>query len=323
MSVTKLVCRSAMIAGLLAASTRGDAILTLGLFTSPSDSGAGTPGLTRRRLQPRLDRPDQPGRADADPRRVELLPLDELRGGDRSSRTPPPPSMTPTSTSAPARSSTPTRLTSGNAQAWYNSPNVAGLFGGHPTPGQIASFDATVLQRVQQTFALGGVPVTVTDNPNDQAAHMLSVVSHAVNPSIPNAIGMTDIGGNGFHFIDNSAPHANSVDQLEWIVAHNVAHELMLAFGVPEVHDQTGQYIDSTTGSISMFLNPRATFSAGAAQDLLSRNFLQLNAAMFSIQPQLLDPAPVPEPTTLAAWGLVVVALLAARLARSHRAPVA
>ena len=45
---------------------------------------------------------------------------------------------------------------------------------------------------------------------------------------------MTQVGGNGFSFIDQIAPSAHSLDQLEWIVAHNISHELMLAFGVPE-----------------------------------------------------------------------------------------
>ena len=210
-------------------------------------------------------------------------------------------------------------LTSGGAQAWYDSPKIAGLFGGQPSARQIASFDDTVLRRVEQTFALSGVPVSLTDNPTAQAAHTLSVVSNTVNSAIPNAIGMTNIGGNGFHFIDNSAPYARSVDQLEWIVAHNVAHELMLAFGVPEVHDQSGQFIDSTTGSISMFLNPNATFSAGAAQDLLSRNFLQVNSSIMTNQAQLLNPAPTPEPTTVAAWGLMIGAVAVARQIRSRR----
>ena len=30
------------------------------------------------------------------------------------------------------------------------------------------------------------------------------------------------------------------------MVAHNVCHELMLAFGVPEVYDNTGNFIDAT-----------------------------------------------------------------------------
>ena len=214
-------------------------------------------------------------------------------------------------------------LTSGNALPWYDSSKVAGLFGGSPTAGQIQTFDAMVLQRVNQTFQLGGVPVALTADPNNanSAAHSLSVVSNAVNSSMPGAIGMTNVGGNGFHFIDNAASYASSVDQLGWIVAHNVAHELMLAFGVPEVHDQTGRYIDSTVGSMSMFLSPSSTFSPGAVQDLLSRNFHQAGGGLgLAYQAQLVDSAPVPEPATLAAWVLGAVGLAVFRKARSARA---
>ncbi len=214
-------------------------------------------------------------------------------------------------------------LTSGNALPWYDSSKVAGLFGGSPTAGQVQAFDAMVLQRVNQTFQLGGVHVALTDDPNNanSAAHSLSVVSNAVNPSMPGAIGMTNVGGNGFHFINNAASYANSVDQLEWIVAHNVAHELMLAFGVPEVHDQTGKSIDSTVGSMTMFLNPSSTFSPAAVQDLLSRNFQQAGGGLgLAYQAQLIDSAPVPEPATLAAWAFGAVGLAVFRRARSGKA---
>ncbi len=312
MSVTKLVIRSTMIAGLLGASAKGDAILTLGLF-----SGTSTPAATAPVSSPsyNLATTDATNQMAATPTPVAM-------------------SFTP-STFQASPPSTPNydafinfggasflnadSLTTGNAQAWFDSSKITGLFGGQPNAQQIASFDSTVLQRVQQTFALSGVPVRLTDNPGDSAAHMLSVVSNTVNPSMTNAIGMTYVGGNGFHFIDNSAPYAQSVDQLEWIVAHNVAHELMLAFGVPEVHDQTGQHIDSTVGTMSMFLNPNATFSTGAVQDLLSRNFQQVGST-FANQAQLLDPSTVPEPATLAAWALVLGGFIAAHRARSRRA---
>ena len=67
---------------------------------------------------------------------------------------------------------------------------------------------------------------------------------------------MTYLGGNGFDFIDQAAKSAQSVDQLEWIVAHNVCHELMLAFGVPEVHDKTGNFLDAEMANVEL-LNPR------------------------------------------------------------------
>jgi hypothetical protein len=193
-------------------------------------------------------------------------------------------------------------LTNGNAQAWYMSPAVDKLFGGAPTAAQQSAFDSTVLQRVQQTFNLSGVPVTLTDNSNDSAAHTLSVVSGTTNPSMSNAIGMTYLGGNGFHYINNSANAAQTVDQLEWIVAHNISHELMLAFNVPENYDQSGNYIDARNASFSMMTNPNATFSQGAVNALLAQNFLNTNSSAGSIAAQLLEPSTVPEPSTVLLW---------------------
>ena len=89
-------------------------------------------------------------------------------------------------------------LTTGSPQPWYLGSGVDRLFGGIPNSQQQAAFESTVMQRVQQSFSLSGVPVSLTDNPNDQAAHMLSVVSQTSNPSMNNALGMTYLGGNGF-----------------------------------------------------------------------------------------------------------------------------
>ena len=77
---------------------------------------------------------------------------------------------------------------------------------------------------------------------------------------------MTQVGGNGFSFIDQIAPSAQSLDQLEWIVAHNISHELMLAFGVPENYDTTGNFIDSKLANWAMMVNPNSTFSTDASQ---------------------------------------------------------
>jgi hypothetical protein len=314
-TVTKLVVRVAMFVGIIGASVRGDAILTLGVFSSdssPTASGIGAPPSSGTNYN----------FAAAESTNL-AVPAARLS----TSSTPPP--------SAPQTSRPPAydafinlgsgpfpdagSLTTGDAQPWYDSPKILGLFGGHPSAQQIGAFDSMVLQRVQQTFQLSGVPVSLTDDPTAPAAHTLSVVSNAVNPTLGGAIGMSYIGGNGFHFVDNSAASATSVDQLGWIVAHNVAHELMLAFGVPEVHDQTGQYIDSAVGQLSMFLNQHATFSPGAVQDLLSRDFKQVNGSPTSPGAQLVEGAPVPEPATIASWGLGAIALIATRRVRSGR----
>ena len=334
MSARKHIIRAAVLAGVIGATARGDAILPLGVFSS---SGPVSPGDTSNggfSLYLATTPDSSPPSTTASSQNLATSsPTNQPSVTPASNASYASPAPSP-SYSQPAPQSTydafinlgpgpfanSNTLTTGNAQAWYDSSSIVGLFGGHPTAQQISNFDATVLQRVEQTFQLGGVPVTLTDNPADSAAHTLSVVSGAVNPSMGNAIGMTYIGGNGFHFIDNSAGHAQSVDQLEWLVAHNVAHELMLAFGVPEVHDQTGKFIDSTQGNLAMFLDPNATFSTGAVQDLLSKNFLLDNTTGPGSSPQYVDGTPVPEPATLAIWALGAVTVVAARRARSRRA---
>ena len=97
-------------------------------------------------------------------------------------------------------------ITTGNAQPWYDSSQIARFFGGQPTAAQQASFDSTVLQRVQQAFSQSGVPITLTDDPSVAAAHTLSLVSNTASRSLSAAIGMTDVGNNGFSFIDQIAP---------------------------------------------------------------------------------------------------------------------
>jgi hypothetical protein len=209
-------------------------------------------------------------------------------------------------------------LTMGGAQSWATSPAVANLFGGQITPQQQASFANAIVQRVEQTFAQSGVPITVTSDPNASAAHTLSVVSGTTSSWGP-VLGLTNIGGNGFDFIDQAAKVSRSVDQLEWVVAHNISHELMLAFGVPENYDQTGNYIDARDANLSMMLNPKATFSQSAAQALLAQNFLSSNGAP-QLGAQLIGAQTVPEPATVLGWSAVVGGLmLVRRRARAGR----
>ncbi len=209
-------------------------------------------------------------------------------------------------------------ITTGNAQPWYASSQLTTLFGGQPTAAQIQSFDNAILERVQQTFSQSGVAVTLTDNPNVAALHTLSLVSNTSAASMTGAIGMTQIGNSGFSFINNIAPSAQSVDQLEWIVAHNISHELMLAFGVPENYDQTGHYIDSTVASWSMMVSPTATFSTAAAQAINQALATTGTSAASQLGAQVLSPdSSVPEPTTLALWAAAGVALIIARRRRS------
>ena len=156
---------------------------------------------------------------------------------------------------------------------------LTSLFGGQPTAQQIQSFDNTILQRVQQTFSQSGISVTLTENPNVPALHTISLVSNTASATLPSAIGMTQVGGNGFSFIDQIAPSAQSLDQLEWIVAHNISHELMLAFGVPENYDTTGNFIDSKMANWAMMVNPNCDVQHAAAQAITQALASQNQAA--------------------------------------------
>jgi len=198
-------------------------------------------------------------------------------------------------------------ITTGGAQPWYQSAQIASLFGGQPTAQQIQSFDNTILQRVQQTFSQSGVSVSLTANPNVAALHTISLVSNTASASIASAIGMTQVGHNGFSFIDQIAPSAQSLDQLEWIVAHNISHEMMLAVGVPENYDQTGNYVDSKMANWSMMVSSASTFSPAASQAISQALAAQNNGnSGYQLGAQEYNPlpAPIPEPATIALWVL-------------------
>ena len=207
------------------------------------------------------------------------------------------------------------QITTGNAQPWYDSSQVSSFFGGQPTSQQIAAFDSTILQHVQQTFQQSGVNVSLTTDPNVPAAHTLSLVSNTNSNTVPGVIGMTQIGASGFSFIDQIAQSAQNLNQLQWIVAHNISHELMLSFGVGENYDQTGNYIDARNANWSMMTDPGATFSTAAAQAIQAALTAQqtissgLQGAQEIVQP-------VPEPTTVLIWaaGLSAAFLLRRKL---------
>lgn len=216
-------------------------------------------------------------------------------------------------------------LTTGGAQAWYTSPVVQSLFGGTPDAQQQADFTTTVLQRVEQTFQNSGVSVAVTTNGADSAAHTLSVVSGTSYGQGADAIGITDMGNDGFSFIDKLS-YAQNVDQLEWAVAHNVAHELMHAFGV-EHHDTTGGYLDSAVASWEMLIDPRTVFGTEAVADLLKQDFKTRFAGrgngaqgLSAAGTGMLAPSPVPEPTTWALWGLAGTLGMVLHRRKAHRA---
>ncbi len=208
-------------------------------------------------------------------------------------------------------------ITTGNAQPWYNSSQIASFFGGQPSAQQVASFDNVVMQRVEQTFQQSGLSITLTLNSTAPAAHTLSLVSNTTSNTTPGVIGMTQVGGSGFSFIDQEAKFAQSLDQLQWIVAHNISHELMLAFGVGENYDQTGNYIDARNANWAMMVNPNATFSQAAAQALQAALSSSNSTGTTGVQDaQVIGPQAVPEPTTMACWlaGLSAAAVMRRKL---------
>jgi hypothetical protein len=215
------------------------------------------------------------------------------------------------------------QLTTGGAQPWYDSSLVRQLYNGTPDAAQQAAFETAVLQRVEQTYALAGVPVKLTDDPNVSAAHTLSVVSNTEYSTNPGAIGITDVGNNGFGFIDKLV-YAKSVDELEWAVAHNVAHELMHAFGVDH-HDTTGQVLDAAVTPWNVLVDPNTTFGQAAINDLMAQDFQKRwgPASSYGLQQvdpgHVITPAPVPEPATIALWSGGLGLLVLARGYKSRR----
>lgn len=210
-------------------------------------------------------------------------------------------------------------LTSGGAQPWYLSPVVSQLYGGVPNADERAAFSQGVLDRVEQTYAKSGITLSLTTNPLDSAAHSLSVVSNTSYAANPDAVGITNLGGDGFSFIDKLS-YAKSVDELEWAVAHNVSHELMHAFGAGH-HDTTGNYLDGAVSNWTLLTDPNATLGPDAVADLLSKELNVRSTAAILNGAQMIAPAPVPEPTTVALWGLAgAAAILVHRRRRAAKA---
>ena len=237
-------------------------------------------------------------------------------------------------------------LTTGNAQAWYNSPSVVAAFGGTPSAQQQAGFTQSVLADIQHTFQISGMNVKLTDDPGVSSAHTLSVASGVSAQSNPNAIGLTQVSGNGFSFIDKLS-YATTPDQLAWAVAHNVAHELMHAFGVAIHPDQTGTYLDTATATWSMLIDPNTKFSPQAVQLMLSSmggasgmnaslgaELLNLSKHPVNCQCQFCQEmrrlginaaeileAAVPEPSTIAIWSVTALGgIFAVRRKSARRA---
>ena len=203
-------------------------------------------------------------------------------------------------------------LTTGAAQSWTTSPSLVTAYGHTPTAAELNSFSQTVLARVESTFQSSGLAITATTDPNANAAHTLSVVSGLSAQSSPDAVGITRLGHNGFDFIDKLG-YANSPDQLEWAVAHNVSHELMHAFGGEHHTTAERNNLDAGTSEWSVLIDPNTKFSAASVAEMTNnlRNGglvakYGYGAQTLAADGQEITGQPVPEPATLALWAAAV-----------------
>lgn len=210
-------------------------------------------------------------------------------------------------------------LTVGNSQPWYTSPAVVNAFGHVPSAAEQSAFTSSVLADVKQTYELAGMSPNLTTDPAVSANHTISVVSGLSYAPNSNAIGITDVGHDGFGFLDKLNYASNPAD-LAWAVAHNVSHELMHAFGVSVHSDQSGNYVDAAAATWGLLTDPKATFSPAAAALITGTSFGSsvTSAALGGQGPGLQvdgdqEVLTVPEPLTITAWSSVVLGVLYGR----------
>ncbi len=217
-------------------------------------------------------------------------------------------------------------LSGAQPKAWYLSPVVSNLYGGVPNDQQKADFSNAVLQRVNDTFHASGLNPIITNDPTVSASHTLSVASNVSLSDSPGTIGLTDVGHSGFTFIDQLGS-AKSLDQLQTVIAKNVSHELMHAFGIGIHPDQTGQFIDSGTVSFDVLSQQAAKFSDQAAADILATQYGSIPFGSTSLGSQVMTPGhgspctcascsgarqmlaaqTVPEPATILVWSIAAM----------------
>lgn len=220
-------------------------------------------------------------------------------------------------------------LTTGTAQSWTNSPALFNAFGRTPSATELNNFSQNVLAKVESTYANSGLSIRATTDPNASAAHTLSVVSGLSASTSADAVGVTKVGYNGFSFIDKLG-YANSPDQLEWAVAHNVAHELMHSFGGSHHTTVEGNNLDASRSDWAIMVDPNTKFSAESVAEmtknireggLFAKYGIGAEGMGFEIDGQELNIQPVPEPATFVLWGAAAgIAVLARRRMSSRRA---
>jgi len=157
------------------------------------------------------------------------------------------------------------------------------------------------------------------------AAHTLSVVSGASNPQNPGAIGITDIGNNGYSFIDKSGPPrirtssprpsaitwpTNSCTPSAWpIIPRPTAPMWMpLRPSFPICSDPSTGFSPAAASLLST-LNFQAT-----GQSITAGNGSQMIDGNQVLVPEV---SPVPEPSTIALWTLAGFLVVAHRRRKS------
>lgn len=212
-------------------------------------------------------------------------------------------------------------LTVGAASPWYQSEAVTKVFDGSvPNESQRTDFVQSVLANVEHTFRISGLDLKLSDDSDSSNSRMISVVSGLSykDDKENNVAGITYVGSSGFSFIDKLAG-AKSPEELAWVLAHNVAHELMHSLGVADHPDETGEYLDAGRASWDMMTNPDTKFSPEAIAIMKSATTSGVNVGALGLQliaeaqqvaaesGFMADSsmmAPVPEPSTVAIWTL-------------------
>jgi MYXO-CTERM domain-containing protein len=91
------------------------------------------------------------------------------------------------------------------------------------------------------------------------------------------------------------------------------------SFGVPEQCDQTGNSIDATNANWAMMISPTSTFSPAAAQAINQALQAANSSRGDGSLAQYVTPQAAPEPATIVAWGLGLLAIVAGPRLRGRR----